>query len=87
MCHSCPPHLTIKQAAARLNTSERHLRRLCTQHDLEIFRLGGTGDKRYRTTDIDALLVSMKPPAVETVTNAPVAQTTSPHPMMAGDGV
>jgi len=48
--------LTLDEAAAYLKVSKPSVYRFCAEGRLRFFKLAGTGGRRFRRTDLDALL-------------------------------
>jgi excisionase family DNA binding protein len=48
--------LTMDEAAAYLKVSKPSLYRFCAEGRLPFFKLAGTGSRRFRRADLDALL-------------------------------
>jgi excisionase family DNA binding protein len=55
-------HLTAKQAAAHLNMSVKSVLRYVDKGMLRGFRIGGTGQYRFRIEDVEHLLVEDNSP-------------------------
>jgi excisionase family DNA binding protein len=49
--------LTTSEVADRLNVHPNTVRQWCRQGRLKAYRLGSRGDRRFKTTDIDSLLM------------------------------
>jgi excisionase family DNA binding protein len=49
--------LTATQAMAYLKVSKSTLYRLCSEGKLPYFLVGGSGDRRFKRSDLDAALV------------------------------
>jgi excisionase family DNA binding protein len=48
--------LTLDEAAAYLKVSKPSIYRFCAEGRLPFFKLAGTGARRFRRSDLDALL-------------------------------
>ena len=55
------PWLTLEEAAAYLKVSKPTIYRLCSEGCLPFYKLAGTGQRRFRPSDLDALLVPGRP--------------------------
>ncbi len=53
--------LTLEEAAAYLKVSKPTIYRFCAQGALPFYKLAGTGQRRFRHADLDALLVPGEP--------------------------
>ena len=53
--------LTLEEAAAYLKVSKPTIYRFCAQGALPFYKLAGTGQRRFRYADLDALLVPGEP--------------------------
>lgn len=48
--------LTLDEAAAYLKLSKPSIYRLCTEGRLPFYKIAGTGQRRFKRADLDALL-------------------------------
>ncbi len=55
------PRLTLEEAAAYLKVSKPTIYRFCSEGCLPFYKLAGTGQRRFRSSDLDALLVPGRP--------------------------
>jgi excisionase family DNA binding protein len=53
--------LTLEEAAAYLKVSKPSIYRFCSEGRLPFFKLAGTGARRFRRADLDALLEPGRP--------------------------
>lgn len=53
--------LTLGEAAAYLKVSKPTIYRLCAEGRLPFYKLAGTGARRFKMDDLDALLVRGRP--------------------------
>ena len=53
--------LTLEEAAAYLKVSKPTIYRFCAEGCLPFYKLAGTGQRRFKGTDLDALLVLGQP--------------------------
>ena len=53
--------LTLDEAAAYLKVSKPSIYRFCAEGRLPFFKLAGTGARRFRRSDLDALLEPGRP--------------------------
>ena len=53
--------LTLAQAAAYLKVSKPTLYRFCSEGCLPFYKLAGTGQRRFKRSDLDALLTPGQP--------------------------
>ena len=53
--------LTLEEAAAYLKVSKPTIYRFCSEGCLPFYKLAGTGQRRFKRGDLDALLVLGKP--------------------------
>ena len=55
--------LTLPEAAAYLKVSKPTIYRFCSQGCLPFYKLAGTGQRRFRRSDLDGLLILGQPRA------------------------
>ena len=48
--------MTLDEAAAYLKVSKPTIYRLCSENHLPFYKLAGTGARRFRQSDLDAVL-------------------------------
>ena len=53
--------LTLPEAAAYLKVSKPTIYRFCSEGCLPFYKLAGTGQRRFRRSDLDALLTPGQP--------------------------
>ena len=53
--------LTLEEAAAYLKVSKPTIYRFCAEGCLPFYKLAGTGQRRFKRDDLDALLVPGQP--------------------------
>ncbi len=53
--------LTLEEAAAYLKVSKPTIYRFCSEGCLPFYKLAGTGQRRFKRADLDALLVPGQP--------------------------
>ncbi len=53
--------LTLEEAAAYLKVSKPTIYRFCSEGCLPFYKLAGTGQRRFKQADLDALLVPGQP--------------------------
>ena len=53
--------LTLDEAAAYLKLSKPSIYRLCTEGRLPFYKIAGTGQRRFKQVDLDALLEPGQP--------------------------
>ncbi len=53
--------LTLEEAAAYLKVSKPTIYRFCAEGCLPFYKLAGTGQRRFKQTDLDTLLVPGQP--------------------------
>lgn len=57
--------LTLEEAAAYLKVSKPTIYRFCAEGCLPFYKLAGTGQRRFKYADLDALLVPGHPAEVQ----------------------
>jgi len=55
--------LTLPEAAAYLKVSKPTIYRFCSEGCLPFYKLAGTGQRRFRRSDLDGLLILSQPRA------------------------
>ncbi len=55
------PWLTLEEAAAYLKVSKPTIYRFCAEGCLPFYKLAGTGQRRFKGADLDALLIPGRP--------------------------
>lgn len=53
--------LTLEEAAAYLKVSKPTIYRFCSEGCLPFYKLAGTGQRRFKRADLDALLTPGRP--------------------------
>ena len=53
--------LTLEEAAAYLKVSKPTIYRFCAEGCLPFYKLAGTGQRRFKRDDLDALLIPGQP--------------------------
>jgi excisionase family DNA binding protein len=53
--------MTLEEAAAYLKVSKPTIYRLCSERRLAFYKLAGTGGRRFKRSDLDALLTPGSP--------------------------
>ena len=57
--------LTLEEAAAYLKVSKPTIYRFCAEGCLPFYKLAGTGQRRFKYADLDALLVPGHPADIQ----------------------
>ena len=55
--------LTLEEAAAYLKVAKPTIYRFCSEGCLPFYKLAGTGQRRFKRADLDALFIRGQPPA------------------------
>ena len=53
--------LTLEEAAAYLKVAKPTIYRFCSEGSLPFYKLAGTGQRRFKRADLDALLIPGQP--------------------------
>ncbi len=73
------PWLTLEEAAAYLKVSKPTIYRFCAEGCLPFYKLAGTGQRRFKHADLEALLVRGEPSGRPTPSVDDAAKADRPH--------